>query len=213
MNIKEIKISEIKAYINNAKTHDEKQIGMIAESIKQFGFRQPLVIDRNNEIVVGHGRFYAAKKLGLLTVPCEYADDLTDDQIKAYRLADNKLNESPWDFDKINEELSSINFDMADFGFDVDLSNIDTNSADVQVIGDEVPDKSPLRCKLGDIWQLDVHRLICGDSTDIAVIDRLMNGVKADMVMTDPPYGINAEKMTMGTGAKEFYRGEGWDSE
>jgi len=192
MNIKEIKISEIKAYINNAKTHDEKQIGMIAESIKAFGFRQPLVIDRNNEIVVGHGRFYAAKKLGLLTVPCEYADDLTDDQIKAYRLADNKLNESPWDFDKINEELSSINFDMADFGFDVDLSNIDTNSADVQVIGDEVPDKSPLRCKLGDIWQLGRHRLICGDSTDVAVIDRLMNGVKADMVFTDPPYGMNA---------------------
>ena len=120
MNIKEIKISEIKAYINNAKTHDEKQIGMIAESIKAFGFRQPLVIDRNNEIVVGHGRFYAAKKLGLLTVPCEYADDLTDDQIKAYRLADNKLNESPWDFDTVEQELASIStdIDMSDFGFE-----------------------------------------------------------------------------------------------
>ena len=128
MNVKEIKLSQIKVYKNNAKKHDERQIEMIAESIRQFGFRQPLVLDKNNEIVVGHGRYFAAKKVGLLTVPCEYADDLTDDQIKAYRLADNRLNESPWDFAKINEELKSINFDMADFGFDVNLENLHTET-------------------------------------------------------------------------------------
>ena len=138
MNIKEIKISELHAYTNNAKTHDEKQIGMIAESIKQFGFRQPLVIDKNNEIVVGHGRYFAAKKLDLLTVPCEYANDLTDDQIKAYRLADNKLNESPWDFDLVDAELASISdefdLDMSDFGFDV---NIEIESFDELELDDE----------------------------------------------------------------------------
>lgn len=122
MNIKDIKTSDIKAYKNNAKKHDDKQIKAIASSLEHFGFRQPLVLDKNNEIVVCHGRFEAAKLLGYDSVPCEYADDLTDEQIKAYRLADNKLNESPWDFDSVDAELESIgdSFDMSAFGFAVD---------------------------------------------------------------------------------------------
>lgn len=126
MNIKEVKISDIKAYNKNAKKHNDVQVKAIAKSIKKFGFRQPLVIDKNNEIVVGHGRYLAAVQLGIEAVPCEYADDLTDDEIKAYRLADNKLNESPWDFQLVDEELEAIknlnlDFDMSDFGFDWEL--------------------------------------------------------------------------------------------
>ena len=119
MNIKEIDINQIKTYEKNAKKHDETQTTAIAKSIEKFGFRQPLVISKDNEIIVGHGRYLAALQLGMKTVPCEYADDLTDEQIKAYRLADNKLNESPWDFDRVDEELASISmdFDMTDFGF------------------------------------------------------------------------------------------------
>lgn len=134
MNIKEVKISDIKAYNKNAKKHNDDQVKAIAKSIKKFGFRQPLVIDKNNEIVVGHGRYLAAVQLGIEAVPCEYADDLTDDEIKAYRLADNKLNESPWDFQLVDEELEAIknlnlDFDMSDFGFD--LSNLSVeNPAD-----------------------------------------------------------------------------------
>ena len=120
MNIKEVKISDIRAYGKNAKKHNDDQVKAIAKSIEKFGFRQPLVIDKNNEIVVGHGRYLAAVQLGIEVVPCEYADDLTDDQIKAYRLADNKLNESPWDFDLVDAELTSIStdIDMSDFGFE-----------------------------------------------------------------------------------------------
>lgn len=177
MNIKEIKISEIKAYINNAKTHDEKQIGMIAESIKAFGFRQPLVIDRNNEIVVGHGRFYAAKKLGLLTVPCEYADDLTDDQIKAYRLADNKLNESPWDFDLVDAELASISdefdLDMSAFGF-----NIDDEFADIKA--DDFGEDFELRDTESDYHQ----KSFIFSTEQLAIIEQAMESVKDELAET-----------------------------
>lgn len=130
MNIIEVKIGDIKAYSKNAKKHNEKQITAIAKSIEKFGFRQPLVIDKNNEIVVGHGRYLAAVQLGMETVPCEYADDLTDEQIKAYRLADNKLNESPWDFRLVDEELEVIkDFDMSEFGFE-GMVSFDESSLD-----------------------------------------------------------------------------------
>ena len=114
-----IKISNLKPYKNNAKKHNEQQIEQIANSLKQFGFRQNLVIDKNNVIVVGHGRFEAAKKLGLDVVPCIKAEDLSDEQIKALRLADNKLNESEWNFDLVDKELENIfDIDMSDFGFE-----------------------------------------------------------------------------------------------
>lgn len=123
MDVKDVRISEIKMYSRNAKKHDEKQIAAIAKSIEQFGFRQPIVLDKNNEIVIGHGRFQAAKSIGLETVPCEYADDLSDAEIKALRLADNKLNESPWDFQLVDDELAVLQQDlnMADFGFDLEF--------------------------------------------------------------------------------------------
>lgn len=223
MNIKEIKLIDLKAYKNNAKVHNEKQIEMIAESIRQFGFRQPLVIDRNNEIVVGHGRYFAAKKIGLLKVPCEYADDLTDDQIKAYRLVDNKLNESPWDFDLLGQELADV--DIAGLGFDLDF-DIDSNFGTDEVKKgieqgeeDKIPEEATRRVETGDIWRLGNHRLICGDSTDANTIDKLFAGNKADITITSPPYGMgrtahlrkHIEQGVVSRDGKTFY-GNGGDS-
>ena len=189
MDVKQVKISEIRAYKKNAKKHPEEQVKAIANSIREFGFRQPLVLDKNMEIIVGHGRLAAAKLLGMTAVPVVMADDLTDEQVKAFRLADNKTNESEWDFDLLEEELNDIlTIDMSDFGFEID----DLDIEDTEIKEDDVPHEVETRCKIGDVWKLGEHRLICGDSTDVAVIDRLMDGVKADMVMTDAPYGINA---------------------
>lgn len=140
MQINEIEIEKIKGYAKNVKKHDEEQIKQIANSIKQFGFRQPVVIDKNNEIVIGHGRVEAAKTLEMKTVPCIMADDLTDEQIKALRIADNKLSEKAvWDNDALSEELKAIgeSIDMTDFGFgDFELSILleDFTPADVDDI-------------------------------------------------------------------------------
>ena len=118
MQIREVNVSEIKEYAKNAKKHPEKQVVAIATSIKKFGFRQPLVLDKNMEVVIGHGRLAAAKMLHMETVPCVMADDLTDEQIKALRIADNKTNESEWDFGLLGEELAQlVDIDMTDLGF------------------------------------------------------------------------------------------------
>lgn len=186
MQIEYISVNNIKPYEKNAKKHPEQQIEHIANSIKEFGWQQPIVVDKDNVVVIGHGRLLAAKKLNMDSVPCVRADDLTDEQIKALRLADNKTNESEWDFDLLDMELSDIEIDMEQFGFDLDIDD-----EPQEVVEDEVPEEVETRCKIGDLWQLGNHRLICGDSTDIAVIDRLMNGVKADLYLTDPPYNVN----------------------
>lgn len=149
MQIKDINVSEIKEYAKNAKKHPEKQIKEIAQSIKKFGFKQPLVLDKNYEIVIGHGRLLAAKSLGLELVPCVLADDLTEQEIKALRLADNKTNESPWDFDLLDVELESItDLDMGDFGFDV---KTDFNEHDIDDFFTDAPeekeDKEPKKIK------------------------------------------------------------------
>lgn len=120
MDIKMVKIDDIVPYENNAKKHPDDQVEHIANSIKEFGFRQPLVIDQNNVVVIGHGRLLAAKRLGMTEVPVLYADGLTDAQVNALRLADNKTNESDWDFDALEEELADLldELDMTVFGFD-----------------------------------------------------------------------------------------------
>lgn len=118
LKIEYLSVGSLKPYEKNAKRHPADQVDHIANSIREFGFRQPLVIDKDNVIVIGHGRLLAAKKLGLDTVPCVRADDLTDEQIKALRLADNKTNESEWDFDLLGGELDDIfDIDMSEFGF------------------------------------------------------------------------------------------------
>ena len=120
MKIIEKSVRDLKPYPQNAKKHPDNQVDFIANSIREFGFRQPLVIDKDGVVVIGHGRLLAAKKLGLETVPCILADDLTDAQIKALRLADNKTNESEWDFEPLNIELSELmlDYDMSQFGFE-----------------------------------------------------------------------------------------------
>jgi site-specific DNA-methyltransferase (adenine-specific) len=119
LRIEYLPVDVLKPYSRNAKKHPDEQVEHIANSIREFGFRQPLVIDRDGVLVIGHGRLLAAKKLGLETVPCVRADDLTDEQVKALRLADNKTNESGWDFAALEEELNGLEaeFDMAEFGF------------------------------------------------------------------------------------------------
>lgn len=186
MNVIQMRVQEITPYERNAKKHPEEQVEHIANSIREFGWQQPLVVDKDNVLVIGHGRLMAAKKLGLEWVPVVRADDLTEQQIAALRLADNKTNESDWDFDLLDLELEGINeIDMEQFGF-----ILPDESDPEEIVEDEVPDDVETKCALGDLWQLGNHRIICGDSTDANVIDRLMDGVKADMCFQSPPYNI-----------------------
>lgn len=190
MQIKEIEISKIIPYENNPRNNDEA-VDKVANSIKEFGFKQPIVLDKNNVIVIGHTRLKASEKLGLEKVPCLYADDLTDDQIKALRLADNKTSEfATWDFEKLDLEIDNIELDLEPFGFDLDLAFDDD-----EVVEDEVPDvpEEP-KAKLGDIYQLGEHRLMCGDATKIDDIEKLTEGGQMDLLFTDPPYNVNIEQ-------------------
>ena len=195
LKIEYVKLSEIKPYKGNAKTHPKEQVEQIKKSILEMGdgdaakgFLDPIGI-WHNEIVEGHGRYFAAQELGFDTVPVIRLDGLTDEQRRAYTLIHNKLTmNSDFDFDILSAELDDIfDIDMSDFGFDLSLDDEEPQ----EVVEDEVPEEVETRCKLGDLWKLGEHFLICGDSTDPAVINRLMDGVKADMVFTDPPYGYN----------------------
>lgn len=190
MQIIEKSIDELKPYEKNPRKND-KSVDKVAQSIDQFGFRVPVVIDKDNVIVCGHTRYKAAKKLHLASVPCVVADDLTDEQIKAYRLADNKVGEdSEWDIDLLQGELDDIiDIDMADFGFDL-------TAAENKVVEDDdfemsVPEEP--KSKLGDIYQLGRHRLMCGDSTNIENVKQLVGGAQIDLLLTDPPYNVNYE--------------------
>lgn len=186
-----VAVDKITPSPRNTKKHPQSQINNVAKSIERFGFVQPLVLDENNEIIIGHCRLSASKKLGMKEVPCVYVENLTEEDVRALRILDNKLNESDWDLDLLEEELQDIDlgdFEDLDFGIEEETENI-------EIVEDEAPEvdeeNEPI-AKLGDIWQLGRHRLMCGDSTDKATVERLMNGNKADMVFTDPPYGMNA---------------------
>lgn len=190
MKIIETPIEQLKPYANNPRLNDNA-VDAVAASIKEFGFKVPIVVDGENVIINGHTRLKAAHKLGLKQVPVIVADDLTPEQVKAFRLADNKTGElAEWDMDKLDIELGSIaEIDMAEFGFD-DI-RIDGIDEEKEIIEDEVPEvQEEPKAKLGDIYQLGNHRLMCGDSTKAEDIDRLMDGANADMVLSDPPYGM-----------------------
>ena len=190
LKIEYVDINTIKPYKNNAKLHPQEQIEQIKTSIEKFGMDDPIGIWKD-EIVEGHGRLIACKELGMKEVPIIRLDHLTDEERKAYTLAHNKLTmNSDFDIDILNEELGNFEtIDMSDFGFDIDL-DIDEEQ---EIIEDEVPEvpEEP-KAKLGDIYQLGNHRLMCGDSTNEEDVAKLMNGIKADMVFTDPPYGVSA---------------------
>ncbi len=180
-----MKISLIKPYEKNAKKHPKKQIEQVANSIREFGFNQPIVVDKNNVVIVGHGRLQAAKLLELDDVPV-ITVDLTEEKAKAYRLADNKLNESDWDMNLVIEELRELSPDMIELsGFNEDLLVTQDEKDDV------IPENVPAQTKLGDLYELGQHRVMCGDSTNEKDVDKLMEGKKADLIFTDPPYNVD----------------------
>ena len=186
MNIIMKSLGEITPYEKNAKKHDKTQINNVAESIRQYGFVQPIVIDKDGVIVIGHCRALAAKKLGLKEVPCVCVEDLTEEQVKALRIVDNKSNESPWDFDFLADELADL--DLSDFDFDFGIEDEEEETDIVEDEAPEVDDENEPITKLGDIWQLGRHRLMCGSSTNEADVARLMNGNSAKILFTSPPY-------------------------
>ena len=189
-----IPIEQLKAYEKNAKIHTPEQIEQIKNSIREFGMNDPIGIwGKDNLIVEGHGRLQACKELGMKEVPVIRLDDLTDEQRRAYTLVHNQTTmNTGFDIDILNEELESIDLDMTSYGFD-DIQ-IDDIEEEKEIIEDEVPEvQEEPKAKLGDIYQLGNHRLMCGDSTKQEDVDKLMNGVKADLVFTDPPYGMKKE--------------------
>jgi DNA modification methylase len=188
-------ISEIKPYANNPRQNDAG-VDAVAASIKEFGFKVPVIIDAGGEIIAGHTRIKAAEQLGLTKIPCVVADDLTEAQVKAFRIADNRVAElSTWDMDLLAVELQEIgemDFDITLTGFgDVEIDDIMGNEP-AEIIEDEIPEppEEPTT-KLGDLWQLGRHRLLCGDSTKPEDVQKLMDGELADMVFTDPPYNVD----------------------
>ena len=187
-------IGEIRPYEKNPRKNAEA-VKYVKASIEKFGFKQPIIVDSNRVIIAGHTRLEAAKSLGMAEVPCIVADDLTDAQVKALRLADNKVAEfSEWEMNLLGEELGELaeisDIDMGDFGFDLsEFDNIGLNDEETEVVEDEVPEEVEPVCKKGEIWQLGEHRLMCGDSTSADDVAKLMNGEKADGVLTDPPFG------------------------
>jgi len=191
-------VEDLIPYANNARTHDDTQVTQIAASIKEFGFNNPILITADNSIIAGHGRLMAAKKLGIAEVPCIVLDHLTETQRKAYILADNRIAQnSGWDTTLLSVEFESLTADGVDLtmlGFDADeiAKMLEPEKVDGLTDENDVPEvpAEPVT-KLGDVWLLGRHRLMCGDSTSIDAVETLMAGQKADMVFTDPPYGVD----------------------
>ena len=191
MDIRHTPITEIRMYDKNPRNNDTA-VDKVAESIKAFGFKQPIVADKNGVIIAGHTRYKAAVKLGLSEVPVLYATDLTDAQAKAYRLADNKTAEfAEWDAGMMAAELGDLEecgFDMQPFGFDTMPAEPAEDDFDMEAA---LADITEPVSKRGDIYQLGRHRLMCGDSTNRDDVALLMNGQKASMIWTDPPWNVD----------------------
>ena len=189
LKIEYLPLEVLTPYERNARKHEAADVETIKNSINEFGMSDPIGIWGDKNIIVeGHGRLLALKELGHTQAPCIRLDHLTDEQRRAYALAHNKTAEmSSWDFDAVESEIAALEMDMSQFGFEIDIDD------DITVIEDEAPEvdeEAPPVSQLGDIWQLGRHRLLCGDSTDPLNIDLLMNGNKADLVLSDPPYGM-----------------------
>jgi DNA modification methylase len=197
--IEQVSIEKLIPYVNNSRTHSEEQVAQIAASIREFGFNNPVLIDKDDTIIAGHGRIQAARKLGLAEVPCVRLEHLTETQRKAYIIADNRLAlNAGW-----NEELLTIELnDLLADGFALDILGFDSDElkslldpvtpTEGLTDEDEVPEvpEEP-KTKPGDIYQLGRHRLMCGDSTSIDAVEKLMGGQLVDILFTDPPYGID----------------------
>lgn len=195
--VKRRKVSTLVPYARNSRTHSDAQISQIAASIKEWGWTTPILIDEAGGIIAGHGRVMAAQRLHIKEVPCMIATNWTDAQKQAYVIADNKLAENAgWDTELLSvelKELEGLDFDLSLIGFDKDALN-DLTAAQVDGLTDDdaVPELQEKTISvLGDVWLLGNHRLMCGDSTSIDAVEKLMDGQKADMVFTDPPYNID----------------------
>ena len=194
--LREIEIATIKPYERNAKKHSKEQVDKIGESIRRLGFISPCLIDRDLNVIAGHGRIMAAKAIGWDAVPCIFVEGLTEEERKAYILADNRLTElGEWDMDMVQQELAALaaaDFEIDLIGFDPDL-RFDDSMAQINDDGwteETEPAAEETRSRIGDIYQLGNHRLMCGDSTDPEMVAALMAGEKADLMVTDPPYNI-----------------------
>ena len=189
LQIEYVNINSISPYERNARAHGKDDVKAIKKSIEEFGFNDPIGV-WNNQIVEGHGRLLAAKELGMEQVPIIRLDELTDEQRKAYALAHNKTAElSDWDFDMLAAELQDLNdIDMSAFGFDIDKF-VEEQS---EIVEDEAPEppKEP-KSKVGEVWALGAHRVMCGDATKPENIEKLLGGVQADLYLTDPPYNVD----------------------
>lgn len=176
---------QITPYPKNAKKHPDKQLKQIADSVNEFGWQQPIVVDKEGVIIAGHGRYQAYQKYNLPEPPIQVAD-LTKKQANAYRLADNKLNESEWDMNLVVEELKELEELAPLTGFDMDLL-IEPEEADDEV--PEVPEEP--QSKLGDLYEMGEHRVLCGSATEMGDIEKVTEGNGVEMIYTDPPYGMN----------------------
>ena len=198
--LKLINIDELIPYANNARTHSKDQINKLRSSLREFGFINPILIDKDYNILAGHGRVMAAREEGIKEVPCVLVEHLTDAQKKAYILADNRLAmDAGWDDEMLAlelENLKELDFDMDLTGFDAaEIDELFSNIHDKDVQDDDFDVDAALAeepiSKQGDIWLLGRHRLICGDSTKAEIYEKLMEGKKANLCVTDPPYNVN----------------------
>lgn len=204
---------DLRPYARNARTHSQKQITQIAASIDAFGFNNPVLIDQDHTIIAGHGRVAAAKKLGLVTVPCVRLDHLSEAQKRAYILADNRLAEQAgWDQDILAIELQhlteiDVDFDVTLTGFEMGEVDVILGASDQPAAKDDPADHMPAVAlgpaitRSGDIWQIGRHRLICGDATVPKAYAKLLHGAKAQMVFTDPPYNLKIDGHVSGLGS------------
>lgn len=192
MNKEEIVYLKVKDLKNNPKNprKNDNAVESVAKSIEKYGFRNPLIVDENNIVWCGNTRLKASKKLGLKEVPCIVVRDLTEKQITELAILDNKTNEiAEWDFDLLEEILPNLGLD--EFELDWGVDEFLEEQKEVEEDNYEVPDEIEPRVKLGEIWKLGEHRLMCGDSTKEEDVEKLMNGNNIDMIFTDPPYNIN----------------------
>ena len=194
-----VNIHKLIPYARNARTHSKEQIIQLRSSIREFGFVNPVIVDKDYNIIAGHGRVMAAKEEGLTEVPCVFAEHLTETQKKAYIIADNQLAlNAGWDNDLLALEFA----DLKEHGFDLELTGFDTSEIDklfAAEAGEAQEDEfdvdgeleKPTFSKQGDVWTLGRHRLVCGDSTNTETYAALMQGKQANLIVTDPPYGVD----------------------
>ena len=194
-----VEIEKLIPYVNNARTHSQEQITKLRSSLREFGFINPVIIDRDYNIIAGHGRVMAAKEENITEVPCVFVDHLTEAQKKAYIIADNRFAlDAGWDEEMLKLEIEALQdmaFDLSLTGFDdAELSKLfETDDVKDDEFDVEAELQKPTKTQIGDIWLLGKHKLVCGDSTKAETFAILMNDEKANLVITDPPYNVNYE--------------------